>query len=121
VRWPRLSSSATWPELARRVEPARHELPAIDEAALAAARSADKLLQYTRERGLERWAIFLAPVPDQLRDAAVGELRVVALRARAAYGSKDSIRELLPAELTEPFLTDIDRLRKALAREMAER
>jgi hypothetical protein len=45
----------------------------------------------------------------------------VAQRARAAYGSKDSIRELLPADLTEPFLTDIDRLRKALARELAER
>lgn len=107
--------------MAGRVEPARHEQPAIDEAALAAARGADNLLACARERGLERWATFLAPVPDQLRDAGVGELRVVALRARAAYGSKDSIRELLPAELTEPFLADIDRLRKVLARELAER
>ena len=84
---------------------------------MAAARGADKLLDCARERG----TVFLAPLPDQLRDAGVGELRVVAQRARAAYGSKDSIRELLPADLTEPFLTDIDRLRKALARELAER
>ena len=45
----------------------------------------------------------------------------MAQRARAAYGSKDSIRESLPVELTEPFLADIDRLRKALVRELAER
>ena len=102
--------------MAGRVEPARHELPAIDEAAMAAARGADRLLACARERGLERWTNFLAPVPDQLRDAGVGELRAVAQRARAAYGSKDSIRESLPAELTEPFLADIDRLRKALVR-----
>jgi hypothetical protein len=107
--------------MAGRVERARHELPAVDETALAAARGADRLLDCARERGLERWTIFLAPLPDQLRDAGVGELRAVAQRARAAYGSRDSIRELLPAELTEPFLTDIDRLRKALARELAER
>jgi hypothetical protein len=107
--------------MAGRVERARHELPAVDETALAAARDADRLLDCARERGLERWTIFLAPLPDQLRDAGVGELRGVAQRARAAYGSRDSIRELLPAELTEPFLTDIDRLRKALARELAER
>jgi hypothetical protein len=118
---PRRSSNATWPEVAARVQPARHELPAIDEAALAAARGADRLLDCARERGIERWASFLAPVPDQLRDAGVGELRAVAQRARAAYGSKDSIRELLPADLTEPFLADIDRLRKALTRVPAER
>jgi hypothetical protein len=51
----------------------------------------------------------------------LSELRAVAQRARAAYGPKDSIREALPADLTEPFLADLDRLRKALAREAAER
>jgi hypothetical protein len=102
-------------------EPARHELPAIDEAALAAARAADKLLEGARDRGAQRWLDFLAPVPDQLRDAGVPELRVVAQRARAAYGPKDSIREALPADLTEPFLAQLDRLRKAIARELAER
>ena len=43
------------------------------------------------------------------------------MRARAAYGPKDSIREALPAELTEPFLADLDRLLKALARDAMER
>lgn len=102
-------------------EPARHEVPAVDEAALAAARTADRLLECARERGSQRWYDFLAPVPDQLRDAGVGELRAVAMRARAAYGPRDSIRDALPADLTGPFLDDLDRLRKALARELAER
>jgi hypothetical protein len=107
--------------VAKGPEPARHELPVIDEAALAAARDADRLLASARERGAGRWSDFLAAVPDQLRDAGVAELRVVAMRVRAAYGPKDSIRESLPAEVTEPFLDDLDRLRKALARELAER
>ena len=102
-------------------EPARHEVPKVDEAALAAARSADKLLVCARERGSQRWIDFLGPVPDLLRDAGVGELRAVAMRARAAYGPRDSIRDALPVELTGPFLDDLDRLRKALARELAER
>jgi hypothetical protein len=107
--------------VARAAEPARHELPAIDEAALTAARTADKLLESARERGSQRWADFLAPVPEQLRDAGVGELWVMVPRVRSAYGHKDSIREVLPAELTEPFLDQLDRLRKLLARERAER
>ena len=102
-------------------EPARHEVPAVDEAALAAARTADRLLAAARERGARRWAEFLAPLPDLLRDARVGELRSVAMRARAAYGPRDSIRDALPGELTGPFLDDLDRLRKVLARELAER
>ena len=107
--------------MAAEAEPARHELPTIDEAALAAARAAEKLLECARERGAQRWADFLAPVPDHLRDGGLADLRVVAQRARAAYGPKDSIREALPPELTEPFLVQLDRLRKALARELAER
>jgi hypothetical protein len=97
--------------------PARHERPAIDEAALVAARDAEKLLAEARERGSDRWAAFLADLPDRLRDAAVSDLRAVALRARSAYGPKDSIRETLPADLTEPFLTDLDRLLRALAKD----
>ena len=107
--------------MAKHPEPARHEVPAVDEAALAAARTADRLLECARERGSQRWSEFLAPVPDLLRDAGVGELRAVAIRARAAYGPRDSIRDALPADLTGPFLDDLDRLRKALARELAER
>ncbi|MGD0017742.1 MAG: hypothetical protein ABSD62_00660 [Candidatus Limnocylindrales bacterium] len=101
--------------------PARHERPVIDEAALAAARAADRLLEAARSRGATRWEEFLAPLPEQLRDVGIADLRRVALRARAAYGPKDSIREALPAELTEPFLADLDRLLKTLAREAMER
>lgn len=106
--------------MVRAPEPARHERPAIDEAALTAARAADRLLDCATERGLQRWVNLLANVPEQLRDAGLRELRVVGLRARAAYGAKDSIREYLPAELTEPFLVDLDRLMKLLARDAAE-
>jgi hypothetical protein len=101
---------------ARPAGPARHEVPAIDEAALIAARHGDRLLAAARERGQRRWGDFLAPIPDRLRDGAISELRSVALKARAAYGPKDSIRDVLPEELTEPFREAIDRLLKALAR-----
>lgn len=96
--------------------PARHERPAIDDAALAAARDADRLLDAARTAGDARWTAFLAPLPDRLRDAPLDELAGVARRARAAYGVKDSIRERLPSELTEPFLASIDRLLRSLAR-----
>lgn len=96
--------------------PARHEVPLVDDAALAAARHADRLVAAAREAGNERWAAYLAPLPDRLRDGDLRELRLAALRARAAYGPKDSVRDALPAELTEPFLEAIDRLLKVLAR-----
>ncbi len=96
--------------------PARHERPAIDEAALAAARAGDHLLSEARAAGDARWTAFLAPLPDRLRDAPLDELPNVARRCRAAFGPKDSIREVLPAELTEPFLDAVDRLLKLLAR-----
>ena len=38
------------------------------------------------------------------------------MRARAAYGPKDSVRDALPEEVTEPFLDAVDRLLKALAK-----
>ena len=99
--------------------PARHERPAIDEAALVAARHADRLVAAARERGLERWSAFLGPLPDRLRDEELPRLRQVALRARAAYGANDSVRDVLPAELTEPFLESLDRLLRELARREA--
>ncbi len=104
----------------RHAGPARHEIPAIDEAALAAARSADRMLAGARERGMSRWTEFLAPVPDLLRDADLAGLRTVSRRARSAYGARDSIRDSLPADLTEPFLADLDRLLRLLARDTAE-
>ena len=46
----------------------------------------------------------------------VWALRATATRCCAAYGVKDSIRDVLPAELTEPFLDLIDRLIRELNR-----
>ena len=96
--------------------PARHQHPVIDEAALVAARAGDRLLVSARELGSTRWAAYFEPLPDRLRDDDLADLRRTALRARAAYGPKDSVRDALPAEVTEPFLDAIDRLLKALAR-----
>ncbi|HEY7737209.1 MAG TPA: hypothetical protein VH813_10480 [Candidatus Limnocylindrales bacterium] len=100
----------------RATGPARHELPAIDTAALDAARHADRLLIVARELGDLRWTRFLEPLPDRLRDDEVRALRATALRARAAYGPKDSIRDALPGAVTEPFLDSLDRLLRILAR-----
>jgi hypothetical protein len=96
--------------------PARHELPAIDEAALVAARHTERLLEAARESGFSRWVVFLEPLPDRLRDGDLRDVRSAALRVRAAYGPKDSIRDSLPEEVTEPVVGAIDRLLKTLAR-----
>jgi hypothetical protein len=96
--------------------PARHERPAIDEAALVAARAGDRMVREARGRESARWLAYLEPLPDALRDADLGDLRKVALRARAAYGPKDSVRDALPPDVTEPFLDAVDRLLKELAR-----
>lgn len=101
--------------------PARHEIPAIDAAALEAARAADRLLAAAKAFDNERWAKYLEPIPDQLRDEPMPSLRSVARRARSAYGPKDSIRDALPEDVTEPFLAAIDRLIKAIARDEAHR
>ena len=95
---------------------ARHERPAIDEAGLVAARHADRLLAAARELGLTRWVAYLEPLPDRLRDDDPWALRATATRCRAAYGVKDSIRDALPPELTEPFLDALDRLIRELNR-----
>jgi hypothetical protein len=96
--------------------PARHQVPAIDELAMTAARHADRLLAAARERGADRWVTFLEALPDRLRDDELPALRATAMRARAAYGPKDSVRDVLPADLTEPFLDAIDRLLREMNR-----
>jgi hypothetical protein len=103
--------------VARDPGPARHERPAIDDAALVAARDVDRVLVEARGRGVERWATFLENVPDRLRDAPIAELRGAAMRVRSAFGPKDSIRDSIQPELTEPLLNHVDRLLKLLARE----
>jgi hypothetical protein len=95
---------------------ARHERPAIDEAGLAAARHADRLLAAARDLGTTRWIAYFEPVPDHLRDDEPVALRATAVRCRAAYGVKDSVRDTLPATVTEPFLDAIDRLLRELNR-----
>jgi hypothetical protein len=96
--------------------PARHERPVIDALGLDAARHADRLLVAATDLGVTRWAGYLEPLPDHLRDDEPAALRRTAMRARAAYGPKDSIRDALPADLTEPFLDAIDRLLRELNR-----
>jgi hypothetical protein len=107
------------PERTRSRGPARHELPAIDELALIAARHGDRMVDAARDRGADRWVVFLEPLPDRLRDDDLAALRSTALRARAAYGPKDSVRDVLPAEVTEPFLDAIDRLLREINRAAA--
>lgn len=88
----------------------------IDEAALVAARAGDRLVAAARDADSARWVDYLEPLPDRLRDDAIGDLRRSALRARSAYGPKDSVRDALPPEVTEPFLEAIDRLLRELNR-----
>jgi hypothetical protein len=101
-------------------DPPRHARPDIDEAALEAARAVDRLLVAARERGAARWVAYLGPLPDRLRDDGLADLRGAARIARSAYGPKDSIRDVLPAELTEPLLEAIDRLTRLLAKREVE-
>jgi hypothetical protein len=96
--------------------PLRHELPAVDEAGLTAARHADRLLASARDRDAGRWVRYFETIPEHLRDDEPRALRQVAMRARAAYGPKDSVRDDLPEEVTEPFLDAIDRLIRQLNR-----
>jgi hypothetical protein len=100
----------------RSAGPARHERPDIDDAAMVAARAADRLLAVATDLGSRRWIEFFGPLPDRLRDDDLHDLRSTAVRARAAFGPKDSVREVLPADVTEPLLEAIDRLLKAIAR-----
>ena len=95
---------------------ARHELPAVDEAGLVAARHADRLVAAAAASGADRWHRYFEAMPDHLRDDDPRGLRQVALRARAAFGPQDSVRDALPGDVTEPFLEAIDRLIKQLNR-----
>jgi hypothetical protein len=112
--------SAARPRGADLRDRSRHELPALDEAALGAARAADRLLAAATASGSERWAAVLAQIPGRLRDDPPTALAVTARRARAIFGPRDSIRDVLPDELTIPFRDALDRLLRELARLEAE-
>jgi hypothetical protein len=100
--------------------PARHELPTIDDAALAAARETDRLLGAARDAGDDRWVAFFAPLPDRLRDGDLRDVQAAARKVRAAYGPKDSVRDVFPDDVTEPVINATDRLLKVLARHAAK-
>ncbi|MEO8272517.1 MAG: hypothetical protein ABI620_00455 [Chloroflexota bacterium] len=95
-------------------------MPEIDVPALEAARAADRVLAAAQAMGNERWTRYLAPMPDHFRDDPISDLRRIARLGRSAFGPKDSIRDALPEDATEPFLVAIDRLLKALARHELE-
>lgn len=69
-----------------------------------------------RAVGSRRWLTYLEPLPDRLRDDERPALRRTAMRARSAFGPKDSVRDVLPEAVTEPFLLAIDRLLRELNR-----
>ncbi len=96
--------------------PARHELPLIDERGLVAGRAADLTLAAAEARGQARWVTFFTPLPERFLDGDLRDLRSAAMRARAAFGPKDSIRDVLPPDVTEPLLDAIDRLIRELNR-----
>jgi hypothetical protein len=96
-------------------------MPDVDAAALEAARAADVALAAARAVGSDRWVVYLEPLPDRLRDDSLRELRGTTRRLRSAYGPKDSLRDAIPDEATEPLLRAIDRLLKAIARHDAHR
>ena|SRR5436190_15205483 len=95
---------------------ARHEMPAIDEAGLEAGRRADRVIAAARAAQADRWVAYFEPLADRLRDDEPRALRQAALRGRAAYGPKDSVRDALPSEVTEPLLEALDRVLKVLNR-----
>ena len=102
--------------MSRTTGPARHELPLIDERGLIAARAAEVTLKLAQDRGLVRWVHFLDPLPERFSDGDMREMRSAAMRARAAFGPKDSIRDVLPDDITEPLLDAVDRLLRELNR-----
>ena len=72
--------------------------------------------------GIARWEAFLAPFPEQLRDAPLADLRSAARRLRAAFGAKDSIADALPWEACIAMRDGVDVLLRILARvEAAQR
>jgi len=60
--------------------------------------------------------VYFEPLADRLRDDEPRGLRQAALRARAAFGPKDSVRDVVPGDVSQPLLDAIDRLLKQLNR-----
>ena len=102
---------------ARPARPPR--VAAIDEAALLAARHADRLIDAARDVGVHPLGDVPRAVPDRLRDDEP------ARPARRGAPSPGGVRaegldpRLAPEDVTEPFLGAIDRLLKVIARHEA--
>jgi hypothetical protein len=115
-----VTTGGTWSAARSAHGPARHDIPAIDEAALAAARAADVLLEGARTRGIARWERYLAPIPEALRDGDLRDLRAAARSGRSAFGVKDSVLDALPHADCIAFRDALDVLLKRVARYEAE-
>lgn len=96
--------------------PARHELTAVDEAALDAARAVDRLLAAARDAGSERWVRYLEPLPDRLRDDDLAALPRTARRCRSAIGPVDSVLDVVPSDVGTDAARAIDQLLRQIAR-----
>jgi len=92
---------------------------ASPNAVSASSRASSGLCANVLSAWFSRWVTFLEPLPDRLRDGDLRDTRSAALRVRAAFGPKDSIRDSLPEAVTEPVIGAIDRLLKVIARHEA--
>ena len=82
---------ARMPDRTRTVAPARHEYPVIDDLGLV-SRHADRLLAAARGAATFAGRPTSTRCPIGCATTTAG-LRAAAVRARAAYGPKDSIRD----------------------------
>ena len=98
---------------------ARHEVPAIDEAALVTARWADRMLARAKDLDPSAGRPTSSRCRTDCGTTRRAALRATANRCRAAYGVKDSVRDVLPEAVTEPFLESVDRLIRELNRATA--
>jgi hypothetical protein len=96
--------------------PARHQLPTLDTAAMAAARAFDVLLDAAREAGSDRWVRYLEPLPDRLRDDDLRALRGTVRRCRSAFGPGDSVLDVVPEDVGLTARRAIDEVIRVLAR-----
>ena len=70
---------------------ARLEDPALDQAALAAARLTGDAVRALGARGAARWVAFFEPLIPVFLDGDRESLLRAARRARAAFGARDSV------------------------------
>ena len=78
------------------------------------------MLAAAKDLGSARWTAYFEPLPGPAAGRrARWRCAPTANRCRAAYGVKDSVRDVLPEAVTEPFLEAVDRLIRELNRATA--